>query len=48
MNQVKVDNIELAFDDTGDGPAVVLIHGYPFNRSLWTEQIEALQAILES
>ena len=32
----------MAYDDVGVGPAVVLIHGYPFNRSLWTEQTDAL------
>lgn len=44
MSQVKVNNIALAFEDTGTGPAVVLIHGYPFNRSLWNEQVEALKS----
>ena len=33
----------IAYDDVGDGPAVVLLHGYPFNRSLWREQVEALK-----
>lgn len=42
IKQIKVDDKELAFEDTGTGPAVVLIHGYPFNRSLWREQVEAL------
>jgi 3-oxoadipate enol-lactonase len=27
----------------GSGPPVVLLHGYPFNRSMWREQVEALQ-----
>jgi pimeloyl-ACP methyl ester carboxylesterase len=34
----------MAYDDTGSGPAVVLLHGYPFNRSMWREQTEALSA----
>jgi 3-oxoadipate enol-lactonase len=42
MTFVKIDNLNLAYTDTGIGRPVVLIHGYPFNRSLWTEQIEAL------
>jgi pimeloyl-ACP methyl ester carboxylesterase len=32
----------MAYDDTGSGPAVLLLHGYPFNRSMWREQTEAL------
>jgi pimeloyl-ACP methyl ester carboxylesterase len=33
---------QLAYTDAGLGHAVVLLHGYPFNRSLWTEQVNAL------
>jgi 3-oxoadipate enol-lactonase len=42
MSSVQIDNIEMAFTDAGAGRPVVLIHGYPFNRSLWNEQIEVL------
>ena len=42
MAKTRINNIEIAYDDTGSGPAVVLVHGYPFNRSLWTEQVSAL------
>ena len=34
--------MELAHDDIGAGPCVVLIHGHPFDRSLWRPQTEAL------
>jgi 3-oxoadipate enol-lactonase len=34
--------VELAFDDVGAGPCVVLIHGHPFDRSLWRPQVEVL------
>jgi pimeloyl-ACP methyl ester carboxylesterase len=34
---------DLAHDDAGDGPAVVLIHGHPFNRSMWAPQLAALR-----
>jgi 3-oxoadipate enol-lactonase len=44
MTSIRIDDINLAYTDVGAGPAVVLIHGYPFNRSLWTEQIEALRS----
>src|SRR5687767_3075163 len=42
MTITRIDDIQFAYDDVGVGHAVVLIHGYPFNRSLWTEQAEAL------
>jgi 3-oxoadipate enol-lactonase len=31
--------MQLAFDDIGAGPCVVLIHGHPFDRSLWQPQV---------
>jgi pimeloyl-ACP methyl ester carboxylesterase len=30
------------YDDEGCGPAILLIHGHPFNRSMWAPQIAAL------
>jgi len=33
-----------SYDDEGDGLAVILLHGYPFNRSMWREQIDFLSA----
>jgi len=32
----------LTFDDAGSGAAVVLLHGYPFDRSMWREQVDFL------
>jgi len=42
MSFIRVGDIQLAYTDTGLGQPVVLLHGYPFNRSLWTEQVSAL------
>jgi pimeloyl-ACP methyl ester carboxylesterase len=44
MTKVQVNEIGIAYEDHGSGPPVILLHGYPFNRSLWREQVEALQA----
>jgi 3-oxoadipate enol-lactonase len=44
MTLIKVDDVQLAYTDAGSGPAVVLIHGYPFNRTLWNEQVSALKS----
>ena len=35
--------VELAHDDAGHGPAVVLIHGHPFNRGMWAPQLAVLR-----
>jgi 3-oxoadipate enol-lactonase len=32
------------FNDIGNGCAVVFLHGFPFNRSMWREQIDFLSA----
>lgn len=42
MAFIKVNDIQMAYTDAGAGRPIVLIHGYPFNRSLWNEQVAAL------
>jgi 3-oxoadipate enol-lactonase len=42
MPFMRVNDIQLAYTDVGSGAPVVFIHGYPFNRSLWNEQLDAL------
>jgi pimeloyl-ACP methyl ester carboxylesterase len=41
--KIRVRGIEMAYEVEGSGPPLVLLHGYPFNRSMWREQVEALQ-----
>ena len=36
------DGVEIAFDDQGHGPAVVLLHPFPFDARIWTDQVRAL------
>ena len=43
MTKVRVREIGIAYNDKGSGPVIVLLHGYPFNRSMWREQIDALE-----
>ncbi len=38
------DEVEIAFDDSGAGEAVLLLHGHPFNRSMWQAQTAALRS----
>jgi 3-oxoadipate enol-lactonase len=35
--------MRLAYDDAGHGDCVVLVHGHPFDRTLWQPQIAALR-----
>ena len=32
--------MRLAHDDVGQGPAVVLLHGFPLDRTMWRSQVE--------
>lgn len=38
-----ITRMRLAYDDAGSGPCVVLIHGHPFDRTLWHPQVAALR-----
>jgi pimeloyl-ACP methyl ester carboxylesterase len=40
MSRVFVGEIEVGYDDAGSGDALVLVHGHPFNRSMWRPQVE--------
>jgi 3-oxoadipate enol-lactonase len=35
--------VQLAYDDAGSGECVVLVHGHPFDRTLWEPQAAALR-----
>jgi 3-oxoadipate enol-lactonase len=41
--RVSVNGVNLAVEVQGEGPAVLFIHGYPHDRSLWTHQVESLE-----
>lgn len=43
-NVARVRGIELAYTDAGSGPTVVFLHGFPFDRSMWSGQVEKLSA----
>src|SRR3712207_5598421 len=42
MEVARVRGIEMAYDEEGSGQAVLLLHGYPFNRTMWRAQVQAL------
>jgi 3-oxoadipate enol-lactonase len=42
MARIHINDIELAYDDEGSGPTAVLLHGFPFDRTMWREQVAVL------
>lgn len=44
MSSQSIHGLSIAYDEFGSEIPLVLIHGHPFNRSMWNEQIEAFQA----
>lgn len=44
MPKVHVNGVDLAYDDAGSGPAVVLVHGALGDRRMWDHQFAALAA----
>jgi pimeloyl-ACP methyl ester carboxylesterase len=43
LDHVEVDGLRIAYERAGDGPPLVLLHGYVGDgRTLWRRQIEAL------
>lgn len=38
--KAALDGITIGYDDAGSGPALVFVHGHPFDRSMWRPQVE--------
>src|SRR5262249_41376456 len=39
MGTATVNGITLGYDDVGQGRPLVLVHGHPFDRSMWAPQV---------
>ncbi|HVE95416.1 MAG TPA: alpha/beta hydrolase [Pseudonocardiaceae bacterium] len=44
MGTASVNGITVGYDDEGGGPPLVLIHGHPFDRTMWTPQVDEFTA----
>lgn len=44
MTTAFVRGIKIGYDDAGQGTPLVLVHGHPFNRSMWQDQVSALRS----
>ncbi|TLW91096.1 alpha/beta fold hydrolase [Saccharomonospora piscinae] len=42
MPSIALPGVTLGYADDGDGPPVVLLHGHPFDRTMWRPQIQRL------
>lgn len=43
MLKTTIRGIQLAYEDKGKGQPIVFIHGHPFNRSMWQQQVDYFQ-----
>jgi 3-oxoadipate enol-lactonase len=43
MEKVNVNGIQLAYTRRGDGPPLVLLHGFPLDHHLWDEVVPLLE-----
>ena len=42
--KARINNVELAYTDRGSGTPILLVHGYPLNKSMWDSQVSILSA----
>lgn len=42
MPTIKIGEIQLHVEDCGQGPILLLVHGYPLDHQMWRHQIESL------
>ena len=42
IQRLMVHGVNLAVEVQGEGPAILFVHGYPLDRTIWREQIDAL------
>lgn len=40
MSRVSLGEVLVGYDDEGDGRALLLVHGHPFDRTMWRPQVE--------
>jgi len=43
VQRLMVHGVNLAVEVRGEGPAILFVHGYPFDHTIWRDQIDALE-----
>ena len=41
--RAKVNGIQMAYTDEGEGACLLLVHGFPLSRGVWSKQVEAFK-----
>lgn len=42
---ITLNNFQMSYDDLGEGSTpIIFLHGFPFNKSMWSEQVDFLLA----
>ena len=44
MSVVRLNDINIGYSEMGQGSSIVLLHGFPLNRSMWQDQTRELSA----
>jgi pimeloyl-ACP methyl ester carboxylesterase len=44
MPSAEINGLTIGYEDHGTGPALVLVHGHPFDRTMWQPQIDRFSA----
>lgn len=44
MSTLNIRESSIAYEDVGSGAPLLLVHGHPFDRSMWAPQVRALEA----
>ncbi len=42
-SSITVNGVTLAYDDQGEGPPLLFVHGYPLDRTIWRDQVQNLR-----
>src|SRR5438270_9342971 len=40
--KLRMGDFDIGYDSRGEGPALVLLHAFPFDRRMWSEQVAHL------
>lgn len=38
----KINGFRMNYEDVGDGPALIFVHGFPLDHTMWSHQVKAL------
>lgn len=47
MSRATVNHIEIAYESAGKGVPIVLIHGHPFDHTMWDPQVNAFSGLYQ-